>query len=192
MRVDQSVDKAWGSIRRARRAFRMTATSISSWSRAPERVSDTRARPRSFRRRTFQSRRSRFPVQYAANAWQFRCLAASDPGDRREERYPLPRPTRRPPEPHGNAQISGSKRRRIVDTIADHHHRSIFSLGQHQKNLLVRGQVRADRIQPQAFRHRFGDRPSVARRQQIRWMPNRRKLATSSAVPDRSASAMVR
>ena len=51
---------------------------------------------------------------------------------------------------HSHADISRGKRWRIIDAVADHHDGTVFSLGEHNQNFLIRRQPRTYRVDSQA------------------------------------------
>lgn len=51
-----------------------------------------------------------------------------------------------PTRAHGDPHVGGRKRRRIVDTVAHHHDRTILVLSQDQENLLLWAQVGPDAV----------------------------------------------
>ena len=79
---------------------------------------------------------------------------------------------------------------RVVDAVADHHHRAVLALGQHHQDLLVGGELRAHRSRwtsPMLTKRATSRRSPVA--STMRSMPSARKLRSSCSVPARSASA---
>ena len=65
---------------------------------------------------------------------------------------------------HGNANVGGSKSGRIIDTVADHHHRSVLALRQHDHHFLVGRQFRAHGTERKPCCDSFGHLAPVAGR----------------------------
>ena len=54
---------------------------------------------------------------------------------------------------HGNTDISGRQRGRVVHAVAHHHDRPALALGQHEQNFLIRGQVGPKPIETEPLGH---------------------------------------
>ena len=64
---------------------------------------------------------------------------------------------------HCHADIRSGQRRRIVDAVADHHDGTVFPLGEHNENFLVRRQSRAYRVDSQACSNGVRDLAPIPR-----------------------------
>ena len=88
---------------------------------------------------------------------------------------------RRAPGAHGHADIGRRQRRRVVDAVADHHHRAVLALRQHHQDLLVGRELRAHRVDGQAGGDGFA-RPRGGRRSPARCARCRARAARAAAA----------
>ncbi len=146
----------------ARMAFSTTATSMASWSRAPWSGVRWPSAAATMPAIDSPSPPARFAARWCGPAGRCAWPAAADRACRRADDVRGLRRRRGAPRAERHAEIGGGQGRRVVDPVADHHHRAVVPLADHDRGLGGRIEIGRHIVDGKAGDERLRDGASVA------------------------------